>query len=122
MPSVNGGPSSSSNFNPTALLQSRPKPLTASRSFFDDNSDGSVYDCITTSAITLTINPGLNWSKGIVVQLPVSGANVTIQGDGTIVQLNGSTSPITKTLSSTLRQITITPRSAPDSYEVTVGT
>ncbi len=119
MASVNGGPSATVSSNPTALLQSRPKVLAASRNYSDDNEDGSVYDCITASNITLTIQKGLNWSKGIVVQLPVSAVTVTIQGDGVSVLLNGATTALTRTISSSQRLISIVPRSAPDSYDVT---
>ena len=121
MSSTNGGPSSSSRSSPTALLQARPVQVTASRTFYNDSEDGAVFDCISASALVLTLSKGLNWSKGIVLQLPVSGVNVTIQGDGVNILLNGATTAITKALSSTLRQVTITPRSAPDSYEVTPG-
>lgn len=117
MAATNNGPAVTTTENPTALMQGRPDVISASRQFYN-GSDGKVYDCITASAITLTIPKGLNWSKGVVVELPVSGVTVTIQGDGVAVQINGATASLTRTLSATQRVISIYPRSAPDSFEV----
>jgi hypothetical protein len=106
--------------NHTVLMQGRPVLLTGNADFTNGDADGHVFDFQSASPVILNVYPGLNWSKGIVVQLPTSAASLTINpGQG--VTLNGATTPIVKTLSATLRVITITPRSASDSYEVTVG-
>ncbi len=115
MPSVNGGPAVSSNNNFTALLQGRPALVTANL-IFSNESDGHIYDL--TSGVTLSIPKGLNWTKGVVVELPVTGATVTVQGDGNAVLLNGAITSQTRILSTTQRVISIYPRNAPDSYEV----
>lgn len=117
MASANGGPATTTTPNPTALLQGRPEVIGASRPFYNTN-DGGVFDVVSASALTLTISPGLNWTKGVVIELPVSAVVVTIQGDGSVVLLNGATAALTRTLSATQRVISIYPRSTPDSYEV----
>jgi len=117
MSATNSGPAVTTTENPTILTQGRPKLVTGYRTFYNE-SDGSVYDCVSASNFSMLIPNGLNWSKGIVVELPVSAATITILPD-TNVLLNGANSPLTRALSATQRVISIFPRNAPDSYEVT---
>ena len=119
MANSNGGPAVTSRFNVTAVNQSKAVPITASRALYTDSDDGIIFDIISAVALTITIPKGLIWSKGVVLMLPVSGATVTIAGDGAAVLLNGAVTALTRTLSATQRVVSIIPRSVNDSYDVT---
>lgn len=81
---------------------------------FQPADDGQTFEVA--SALTMTFPVGLNWSQGIIVQIPAAGT-ITFASDGTTL-LNGATSSQTRTITNQ-RLVQVVPRFAQDSYDVT---